>query len=369
MTPNKQGAAQARWLDGPLHWWNTALAFVHELKPVRAFTRYTEHHAALLAAGMSYQALFAVFAGVYIGFALAGFWLAANPAVFDALIGLINGFIPGLLSENGSDDALVDTDAIVQPLTLGVSGLVALVGLVFTAIGWIGSTRTAVRDIFDLPNDSTFFLLLTLKDLALALGLGLALVAAAVVSVFSTSALGLIADGLGASTSSPGFALASQSLGVLIIFTIDTLTLVALFRVVAAIAIPAGILWRGALLGGAAMAALQLLGGSLLGGAAANPLLASFTALIGILIWFNLISQLLLFMAAWLATGVHDESSAITGNVSLRSPAERRVIRAHERVRKAQQELASAQTVADSLAPDKSSENVAGPSGDPGRSA
>ncbi len=369
-TPDTPGglAALQRRFARPIRWVQSVVRFIMELKPVRVFNRYTGHHAPLLAAGMSYQALFAVFAGVYVGFTLAGLWLSANPAVWGALIDLINGFIPGLLRAPGSNaDALVDPDAIVQPLTLSISGIIALVGLVATSIGWIGATRTAVRGTFRLPNDTTFFLLLTLRDLALALALGLALVAAAVISVLSTSALGLIAGVLGASTSSTGFVLLSQTVGILLVCAIDTLTLVALIRVIAGIRVPGGILWRGALLGGAAMTALQLLGGSLLGGAAANPLLASFTALIGVLIWFNLMNQLLLLIACWIATGVDDKQTEITGTVAMRSTAERRVLRATERVQQAQQELSAAMTVAESLPPEHPSTPGAGQSGDPRR--
>lgn len=367
MTESEQKPRAARWFDTPLRWWNTAFAFVQELKPVRAFNRYTQSNAGLLAAGMSYQALFAVFAGVYVGFTVAGFWLAANPAVWQALIELINSFIPGLLATPGSgDEGLVDPDAIVQPLTLGISGLIALVGLVATAIGWIGATRSAVRQIFRLPGDETFFIWLTLKDLALALALGIALVAAAVISVFSTSALGLIAGEIGASTNSAAFELLTQAVSFLIIFAIDTLTLVVLFRALSGVRVPTGILWRGALLGGAAMTVLQLLGGALLGGASANPLLASFTALIGVLIWFNLMSTLLLLVAAWIATGIDDSRASITGTVAMRSLAERRVLRAKERVREAQQELAAATNIAAAFAPEHPGPERAGQPGDPG---
>ncbi|SDT05616.1 YihY/virulence factor BrkB family protein [Microterricola viridarii] len=376
MTENEPEPGTPRWLAalkrrfaGPIRWGTAVVEFVLALKPVRVFNRYTGHHAPLLAAGMSYQALFAVFAGVYVGFTLAGLWLAANPAVWAALIDLINGFIPGLLQAPGSDEeALVDPDSLIQPLSLGISGIIALVGLVVTSIGWIGATRTAVRGIFRLPNDTTFFLLLTLRDLGMALALGLALVAAAVLSVLSTSALGLLAGALGASTSGAGFVLLSQAVATLLVFVIDTLTLVALFLVISGIQVPGGILWRGALLGGAAMTVLQLLGGSLLGGVAANPLLASFTALIGVLIWFNLMNQLLLMIAAWVATGVDDRRSEITDTVAMRSTAERRVLRATQRVLQAQQELASAMTVAAALTPEHPSTPRAGQSGDPGRS-
>lgn len=359
--------AETRWFDAPLRWWNETLRWVQGLKAVRAFNRYGQSNAALLAAGMSYQALFAVFAGVYLGFTAAGFWLAANPAVWSALIDLINSFIPGLLSAPGSsDEALVDPAAIVQPVTLGISGLIALVGLVATAIGWIGSTRSAIRQIFRLPGDETFFLLLSLKDLALALGIGVSLVAAAVLSVLSTSALGFLARAMGASTETAAFGLLSQSLGFAIIFVIDTLALVVLFRTLAGIRIPSGILWRGALLGGLAMMVLQLLGGALLGGASSNPLLASFTALIGVLIWFNFMSSLLLLVAAWIATGLDDSKSKITGTVAMRSLAERRVLRAKERVQEAQQELAAATTIAAAFAPEHPGSESAEQPGDPG---
>jgi membrane protein len=52
----------------------------------------------------------------------------------------------------------------------------------------------------------------------------------------------------------------------------------------------------------------------------------------------------------------------------MRSLAERRVFRAQERVQKAQQELASATTIAAALTPEHPSTDGAGQSGDPGRS-
>ena len=46
---------------------------------------------------------------------------------------------------------------------------------------------------------------------------------------------------------------------------------------------------------------MQLLGTRLLAGASRNPLLAPFATLIGVLIWFNLVSQLMLAIAAGIA--------------------------------------------------------------------
>jgi membrane protein len=52
---------------------------------------------------------------------------------------------------------------------------------------------------------------------------------------------------------------------------------------------------------------LKVLGNALLGGASRNPLLASFAVIIGLLIWFNLISQVILLSASWIAIGVADD--------------------------------------------------------------
>lgn len=57
----------------------------------------------------------------------------------------------------------------------------------------------------------------------------------------------------------------------------------------------------GALLGSLTVSAMQLLGARLLAGASRNPMLAPFAALIGVLIWFNLVAQVILLCAALIA--------------------------------------------------------------------
>lgn len=43
--------------------------------PVRVWRHFLIHNGFLLAAGVSYQALFASFAAIYVAFAIAGLWL------------------------------------------------------------------------------------------------------------------------------------------------------------------------------------------------------------------------------------------------------------------------------------------------------
>lgn len=278
------------------------IARVTGLRPVRVFVHYLDHGGPLFAAGMSYQALFAIFAGVWVGFTIFGFILLGNPELRSALLEIISTSVPGLL---GPEGAISDT-SIIATQSLTWAGSVALIGLLLTALAWLASTRNAIRRIFQVPNDPTFFLLLKLKDLALALAFGVALIVSAALSLASTSLLGASFALVGISTESTAAVIAARMAGLGIVFVLDTVVLATFYRVLSGIKIPLAWLLRGALIGAAALGAVKALGSALLGGVKANPLLTSFAVIIGLLIWFNLICQIILLAATWIAVGLND---------------------------------------------------------------
>ena len=158
-------------------------ARVMKLKPVRVYLHYTAHNGPLLAAGLSFQAIFAVFAAIWVSFAIAGFVIRSNPEFEQAFLGLLRINVPGLIGGNGGAGA-IDPDDLFSSGVLTWTGAIAAVGLLFTALGWLASGRDAVRGIFSLPPAPTNFLLLKVKDLGLAVGFGIALVVSAALSVF-----------------------------------------------------------------------------------------------------------------------------------------------------------------------------------------
>ncbi|WP_157008767.1 YihY/virulence factor BrkB family protein [Agromyces laixinhei] len=309
-----------------------------ERKPVRAFLLYLERHGAMLADSVTYRVLFSIFAGVFLGFAVAGVVLAGNPDALAALVETVDAAIPGLLGEDG----LIDPDDIVQPLTLSIAGAVALVGLIGAAIGAISSLRTAFRTLGSQPDDQTFFLWLLLRDLLLAIAFGAAFAVAAAITVFSTTALGTALGWLGISTRDPVFDGVTRIISILVIFAIDTLLIAVMFRVLSGIRPNARSLWTGALLGGVGLSVLQLLSSLFVGGASSNPLLASFTSLIALLIWLNLSSQVILIAGAYIVTGVHDEHDRVSARYGAPTMAIRRMQRAEQRAADAADELVAA---------------------------
>ena len=275
-----------------------------QLRPVRVFFNYLNNGGDLLAAGMSYSAVFAVFAGLWVGFAVAGLFLQANQQLEDALFAQIDASVPGLL------DA-VDRGTLLNAGVFGWTGALALVILLLTALNWMAAARDAVRRIFELPPSTTFFLLLKLRDLVAAIGFGLALVVSAALSVASTQALGFLFSLLGLGNDSLLETVTARILGLALVLAIDTLLLAGLFRVLSGIRIPFRRLIVGCLIGGVALGILKVLGSTLLGGASRNPLLASFAVIIGLLIWFNLISRVILFTASWIAVGMSDRGEPV----------------------------------------------------------
>jgi len=271
-------------------------------RPARVYTHFGESRGPILAAGMAYQAIFAIFAALWLVFSVAGLWLAGNPALMDQLFVIINQSVPGLIGEDG----VIEPDTLANTGALTWASAIALVGLLVTTLGWLSTTSQAVRGIFGMGQETTFFVLVKLRELGLGLLFGLALVLSAVISIISTELLRWFLGLLGQGTDSFWFVTSTQGVALLIVLIIDTITLAALFRVLSHVRIPLKNLLVGSLLGAVALGVLKVLGAALLGGAARNPLLAGFAVIIGLLIWFNLTSTVTLISAAWIAVGMKD---------------------------------------------------------------
>jgi membrane protein len=277
---------------------------IQKLKAVRVVMHYLAHRGPILAAGLSYQAIFSVFAAVWAGFSVAGLVLGASPELRDELFDLIANSIPGLIDRG--DGGAIDPDKLLAGSVLGWTGVLALVASLVTAIGWLAAAREAVRDIADLAAPPTNFLLLRLRDLGLAVVFGFALVVSAALSIGSTNALAWSLDGLGFDEDSAVATVAARALGLALTFVLDVVVLAALYRLLAGVPIPPRHLWRGAMLGALALGVLKVLAGGLLTLTSSNPLLASFQVIVGLLIWFNLVCQVILIGAAWVVVGATD---------------------------------------------------------------
>ena len=321
---------------------------ITKLRPVRVLLNYIQNGGNVLAAGMSFQAVFAVFAALAVGFAVAGLFLRSNPALQDALFEQISLAVPGLIGEDGAIER-TDLLSILDTNLFTWTGAIALAGLLVTGLAWLAYTRDAVRHIFELPPPEKFFLLLTVRDLGLAIAFGLALVLSSALSLASTEALGFVFRLMGVGEDSLASTVTVRIVGLAIVLVFDTTVLAALYRILSGIRIPVKWLLGGSLVGGIAMGLLKVLGSTLLGGATRNPLLASFAVIIGLLIWFNLICRVILICASWIAVGMADRgisprnlSPEQKAKERAEAEAEARAVLARAKRRRLEEEYATA---------------------------
>lgn len=275
--------------------------------PVRVWRHFLQHNGFLLAASISYQSLFAIFAVTYVAFAAAGIWLGGSETAIDGVIELINRYVPHLISDTG----LISPDAVTDVATssggvLAVTGAVALVVAIWTAIGFVTFTRRAVRDIFGLPFDRRNYFLLKARDFIAALLFGVALVLGAALGWVATGAIDVLFGLLGLDPLSVWSQLLIRGLSVLVAFVINSAALAGLFRLLTGATLPWRSIWPGAVLGGAAVAVMQVGVGLLFSYTPSNPLLATFSVLIGFLLWFRLIGIVILVAASWIAVAAGD---------------------------------------------------------------
>jgi membrane protein len=319
------------------------IAWALRRRLVRAALLYTERRGPMLADSVTYRALFSVFAGVLLGFSIAALWLAGNPDAWRAIIDSVQSVVPGLIGDGG----VIDPDDLQrQPASLSIAGIISLVALIGAALGAIGSLRTAVRVIAGTVQDDTFFLWVILRNLALAIGIGVAFVAAAAVTFVGRLGVDWISDLLGLPADSPLVSWAAPVLSLVVVFALDTVLLVAVFRLLSGVR-PAGrSLWGGALLGAVGLVVLQQLSSLFVGGATSNPLLATFASLLALLIWLNLSTQVMLLACAFIVTTEEERTDRVHQRFGATTFPQRRLQRAEVDVRIATAELRAAQKAA-----------------------
>ena len=279
------------------------IAWVQKQRLVRVFVNYSEKRGPILASGLAYQGLFAGFAALWVGFSIAGIVLAGDVVLRQSLIDALSDVVPGLIGTDG--DGAIDPEVLLSAGGFTFAAVIALVGLLVTALGWLDSARSSVRTIFDLPNPKTNFVLLKVTDLLVGLVFGVALLVFVALSVGATQASGWLLDLVDLRDSD--FAIVvGRVLTAALMFLLGSVILFALYRFLAGIPIPFSRLRAGVLIGAGGLTALQLGGTALIGGASNNPLIAPFAVIAGLLIILNFGCQVILIGASWIAVDVAD---------------------------------------------------------------
>ena len=250
----------------------------------RALLRYDEVLGGRLAAAIAYYGFFAVFALALIGYSVFGFLINSNTGLFR----IVQDFL-------GENLPFLDVEAIVA--SGRTVGIVGIVGLVFTGIGWVEAIRSSQRLIWRLNEQPGYIGVRQAVDLLVMIGILLLLG----ISVFAVYGLESLLEWLAGGHVS--FLRAVFSL--LLTLGINMLLAAALLAAVPRLRMTARRMAPPVLQVAIGIMLLNTVGRSLVGLVERNPAYGLVASAVGVLVYLYVFNQLLLFGAAWAATSPH----------------------------------------------------------------
>jgi membrane protein len=283
------------------------LARLNAFRPMRAFQHYNLQHGPLMSAGIGFNMFFSITGLLTTGFSIAGLALRGQPALLDRIVASVAESAPGLLKVNGGE-GLVDPKDLLNPDGLGWTAAIAAIVTVITSLGWIAGLREGLRGVMMLGPLKLNPVVLKLHDAGTLLLLGVALVISSGASLVFGTAAGWV---IGLLKLNPAVAVPLATvIKIAVPLLLNWLTALIMFRLAGGLKLSRQALLDGTILAGVGTAILQVFSTELLAGAGRNPILAPFAIIVGLLIWFNLVSQVYLVAAAWSAIREEDQKAA-----------------------------------------------------------
>ena len=250
----------------------------------RALVRYDAVNGGRLAAAIAYYGFFAIFALLLIGYSIFGILLTNNDELFDIVRDFLAQNLPFLDLQQ-----VLDSGRTV--------GVVGLLGLVFTGIGWVEAIRSSQRLIWRVKQHPGYVVIRQLLDLAVLLGI-LMLIGLAVGAV---TGLEKLLEWLSGGHASWLLTLVSWTATV----ATNCLLAAALLAAVPRLRMTARRMAPPVLQVGIGMTLLNTVGKSFVGLVQRNPAYGLVASAVGVLVYLYVFNQLLLFGASWAATSPH----------------------------------------------------------------
>jgi membrane protein len=283
---------------------------------LRAVQRFANRLGSQFGAAITYFSVLALVPILLFAFAITGFVLTVvRPDLINAVATSVSGALGA--TDRATQAKMVDLIRSTLSNWKGV-GIVGLLSAIYSGAGWMGNLKNAVRAQwrvdFDLQQAEGNVVKKTLVNLVTLVGLIVLIAVTFGLASVSTALTGTVLDLLGLSGIAwlrPVFQFTP------IVFSVGAgwLLFMYLYTVLPEHREPWPVVRRGALLGAIGLGLLQYLTGFLFKAFAANKAAAIFGPVITLMLFFNIFAQLILFVAAWIATARHEAVPALEEKV------------------------------------------------------
>src|SRR5215203_2052954 len=274
---------------------------------IRAVERYLSRLGSQFAAATAYFSVLAIVPVMMMAFSITGFILTVvQPGLLNDVVDAVAKALGGIEPANREKILALVNNALSQFWTIGIIGLVAAL---YTGAKWMGHLKNAVRTQwragFDLRPQKINIVIRTLGNLVLLLGFLVGMAVTFGLSSLSTSLADTVVNWLGLSDQ-PWIAPLLRLSSVIISIGAGWLIFMYLYTVLPETREPWSVVRRGSLLGSVALLALQFVASYVISAFRGNPAAVIFGPVIVLMLFFNLFAQLVLFVAAWIATAQHE---------------------------------------------------------------
>jgi membrane protein len=284
---------------------------------IATFEHYGKVEGNVLAGAVTFFGFLSFFPILAIAFSVVGVATGADPDAEQAVTDALHSVFPSMI---GTKDEQIDPTQFKD--VAATAGVIGLLTLLYTGLGWLSSLRRALQDVFELPRSKAHnFFVGKLVDVFMLGVIGLVLLVSVAVSSTVTSLVDDILEALSLADVA-GLSTILTTAGIGLGFLSSTVMFVVAFRVLARPVVSARALWSGAVLAAVGFEALKLAAALLIAAMKDNPAFAVFGTALILLVWINYFSRLLLFGASWAATAdraaAHESAPTVVSYASAR---------------------------------------------------
>ncbi|MFF0738519.1 YihY/virulence factor BrkB family protein [Streptomyces chartreusis] len=248
-----------------------------------------------LAAAMTFTSFIALFPLLTLAAAIAAATLSQEQQ--DKLEDKLADQVPGIADQ-------LNISGLVE--NAGTVGLIAGALLLFTGIGWVTSMRECLRAVWELPDPEENPVLRKVKDAGVLVGFGGAVLVTIAASTVASALVGWITRQMGIEEGGWGGVLL-QIAAFLVAVLANFLLLLYVLTLLPGVEPPRRRLFVAALIGAIGFELLKLLLSGYMQGVATKSMYGAFGVPVALLLWINFTAKLVVFCAAWTATG-HKET-------------------------------------------------------------
>lgn len=274
---------------------------------IRAFGRYQADAGDRQAAAVTFFGFLSFFPILALATGVLSFALGEDAV--GTVVDQVNSYAPGLADQLDLRSLLTDDQAASAAAGFG------LLGLLYSGLGWVDALREAVRTIWHHNVQAGNLVVKKVKDVVILVGLGLTVLLSIGVSAATGAFTGFALDLLGLDSTVVAVALA-KLLGVTLGLATSTALFVYLFWRLPKVQSPFRRIIKGALLAGVLFEVLKRVGALYIERTTENPIYGSFAVVVGLLVWINIVSRVLLLCAAWTVTAPYDSDVEPSGTAS-----------------------------------------------------